>query len=93
MVTEEKIQQEKDRQFPIPEEGRCLECACGAAGFEMGARWAVEQMMREAVEVKVKKSPLNGPLGISVYCSNFSHEHPFYHCKEGDKLKIIIVKD
>lgn len=52
-----------------------------------------EKMMKKAVEVRVQTSPLNGPLGISAYCCNFPSKHPFYHCKEGDKVKIIIVKE
>lgn len=61
--------------------------------FLAGADWQKEQMMKEAVEVKVQTSPLNGPLGISAYCSNFPHTHQFYNCKDGDKVKLIIVKD
>lgn len=52
-----------------------------------------EKMMKEAVEVRVQTSPLHGPLGISAYCCNFPSKHPFYHCKEGDKVRVIIVKE
>ena len=52
-----------------------------------------EQMMKDAAEERVQRAPLNGPLGISAYCCNFPSEHPFYHCKEGDKVKLIIVKE
>lgn len=47
--------------------------------------------MKEAVEVRVQTSPLNGPLGISAYCCNFPSKHPFYHCKEGDKVRVIVL--
>ena len=43
-ITEEDIQEAKDKAFPIPAGGRCLECACGAGGFERGARWAISEM-------------------------------------------------
>lgn len=62
-------------------------------GYEQAEKDIMEQMMRDAVEVRVQRSPLNGPLGISAYCCNFPSEHPFYHCKEGDKVKVIIVKE
>lgn len=62
------------------------------AGIKKGYRRCKEQMMQESVEVRVQRSPLNGPLGISAYCCNFPSEHPFYHCKEGDKVKVIIIK-
>ena len=62
-------------------------------GFIAGAKWDREQMLKKAVEVRVQTSPLNGPLGISAYCCNFPSKHPFYHCKEGDKVRIIIVKE
>ena len=64
-----------------------------AIDFIAGAKWDREQMMSKAVEVRVQTSPLNGPLGISAYCFNFPSKHPFYHCKEGDKVRIIIVKE
>lgn len=62
-------------------------------GIEKGKDDMKEQMMKEAKEVRVQTSPLNGPLGISAYCCNFPSEHPFYHCKEGDKVRIILVKE
>lgn len=49
-----------------------------------------EQMLKDAVEVKVDTTPLHGPVGITIYCSNFPN-HPFYKCKPGDKVKIIIL--
>lgn len=61
--------------------------------FIKGGMWQKEQMMKDAVEERVQTSPLNGPLGISAYCCNFPSEHPFYRCKEGDKVKLIIVKE
>ena len=51
-----------------------------------------EQIMKEAVEARVQTSPLNGPLGISAYCCNFPSKHPFYHCKEGDKVRVIVCE-
>ena len=63
------------------------------AGIKEGYRRCREQMMKGAVEVRVQTSPLNGPLGISAYCCNFPSKHPSYHCKEGDKVRIIIVKE
>lgn len=61
--------------------------------YQLGRTDMREQMLKEAVEVRVQTSPLNGPLGISAYCCNFPSNHPFYHCKEGDKVRIIIIKD
>ena len=41
MTREEEIQKAKDDAFPIPlGGGREYGCACGAAGFELGAHWA-----------------------------------------------------
>ena len=62
-------------------------------GLNEGYELHKEQMMKEAKEVTVRTTPLNGPLGIMAYCSNFPYDHPFYNCKEGDKVKLIIVKD
>lgn len=64
-----------------------------AAAYQLGLADKEKQMMSETVEVRVQTSPLNGPLGISAYCCNFPSNHPFYHCKEGDKVRIIIVKE
>lgn len=64
-----------------------------AAAYQLGLSDKEKQMMKEAVEVKVQPSPLNGPLGISAYCCNFPSKYPFYHCKEGDKVELIIVKE
>lgn len=50
-----------------------------------------EQMLKDAVEVKVDTTPLHGPVGITIYCSNFPN-HPFYKCKPGDKVRIIVCK-
>lgn len=48
MTREEQIQKAKNEAFPIPENGgRCLECACGAGGFEWGAWWADEHPYKE----------------------------------------------
>ena len=66
---------------------------CFWDGVEEGKKTMEEQMLKEAVEVRVQTSPLNGPLGISAYCCNFHSKHPFYHCKEGDKVRIIIIKE
>ena len=52
-----------------------------------------EDLMKEAKRVRVQTSPLNGPLGISAYCCNAGSESEFYHCKEGDYVNVIIVKD
>ena len=60
---------------------------------QLVADWQKSQMLKDAVEVRVQTSPLNGPLGISAYCCNFPSEHPFYRCKLGDKVRIIIVKE
>lgn len=61
--------------------------------FNKGVEEGKRLMMEEAVDIRVQRSPLNGPLGISAYCCNFPSNHPFYHCKEGDKVRIIIVKE
>lgn len=42
MTREEEIKKAKNRLFPIPENGRCLESSCFASGFEKGAKWADE---------------------------------------------------
>lgn len=51
-ITENDIQEAKDKEFPVPDDGRSLECACGAGGFELGARWAVSEMKSRLLNPK-----------------------------------------
>ena len=86
-AAEEYLQKVKARFLRTLEHPTAKDC------FIAGAKWQKSQMLKEAVEVRVQRSPLNGPLEISAYCCNFPSNHPFYHCKEGDKVKVIIVKE
>ena len=59
--------------------------------FKAGANWKEEQMMKNAVEVPITK--LNTDLTIDV---TYDEEDEYLRklgCREGDKVKLIIVKE
>lgn len=71
LTREEEIQKAKNEAFPIPEDGREYGCACGAAGFELGAHWADNHpinndRLRYCIEYINPKFPFldNGELNI-----------------------------
>lgn len=52
-----------------------------------------EETLKDSVKCTVQRTPLNGPLGIQAFCSNANPDNQFYNCKEGDKVRVIILKE
>lgn len=77
MTREEEIQIAKEKAFPITDNGRELECSCGASGFEMGVRWADAHPKRNNYDFS--ENDIEGLLNFILIDCDFLESNNMYY--------------
>jgi len=62
-------------------------------GFELGANWQFEKMMKDAVEAEVMIEHRRDGIHCKLIAKSHLVEYAKLNCSDGDKVRVIIIKD